>query len=138
MCRVGVRRSRAVNTNLRKGHGRPLLPLAFLYWVRTVPLWLGQLTTVLAAIPVFAIAWETTLQRKVPNEMLSRVAAYDELGQYVAIPLGAVTAPFAAAHLGYATTSTAGAAIYVIAALAPLPLLLPERHPPSQPERQSP
>lgn len=138
-----------------------LVMTAFLYRVRTVPLWLGQLTTVLAAIPVFAIghnagtavlaaaafveglgmgmfaiAWETTLQRKVPNEMLSRVAAYDELGQYVAIPLGAVTAPFAAAHLGYATTSTVGAAIYVIAALAPLPLLLAERHPPRQPERQ--
>lgn len=42
----------------------------------------------------------------------------------------------AATHLGYATTSVAGAVIYVIAALAPVPLLFAERDPAREPERQ--
>ncbi len=39
-------------------------------------------------IEVFSIGWQTALQEHIPNNVLSRVASYDALGSFVAIPLG--------------------------------------------------
>ncbi len=44
---------------------------------------------------IFAVLWYTTLQRKIPEEMLSRVSAYDHLGSIVLAPIGI----WAAGHL---------------------------------------
>lgn len=132
-----------------------------LYRTRTVPLWIATLVTLVAAIPLLAlglqantptliviafvegmgmgtwvIAWETALQRTIPNHMLSRIAAYDEFGSYLAIPLGAVTAPLVAAKIGDTTTATIAAGAYVVAALIPLPSLLAQRHVVREAERQ--
>ncbi|MFI6100096.1 MFS transporter [Lentzea sp. NPDC051213] len=142
------------------GAGLALMTL-ILYRTRTVPLWLGQLVTLVAALPLlalgleantptlaviafvegmgmaaFAISWETALQRDIPNRMLSRVAAYDEFGSYLAIPLGAVTAPLIAARIGDTTTASLAAIGYVVAALIPMPSLLAQRHAARQPQRQ--
>lgn len=138
-----------------------VLTTVILYRTRTVPLWLGQLVTVLAAVPLlalgleastptlvviafvegmgmgaFAISWETALQRNIPNHMLSRVVAYDEFGSYLAIPLGAVTAPLVAAKIGDTRTATIAAFAYVVAALIPMPSVLAQRHAAREPERQ--
>lgn len=43
---------------------------------------------------IFGVLWYTTLQIKVPGEMLSRVSAYDHLGSIALAPLGIVTAGF--------------------------------------------
>ncbi|PWK86557.1 MFS transporter [Lentzea atacamensis] len=143
------------------GAGLALITL-ILYRTRTVPLWITTLVTLVAAAPLLAlglqantptlvviafvegmgmgtwvIAWETSLQRNVPNHMLSRVTAYDEFGSYLAIPLGAVTAPLVAAKIGDTTTATIAAFAYVVAALIPLPSLLAQRHAAREPERQS-
>jgi len=37
---------------------------------------------------VFGIGWQTALHEHIPNEVLSRVASYDALGSWVAIPIG--------------------------------------------------
>lgn len=44
------------------------------------------------AFDVFGVMWETTMQREVPREALSRVAAYDGLGSFMFGPLGLIAA----------------------------------------------
>jgi len=39
-------------------------------------------------IEVFGIGWQTALHEHIPNEVMSRVASYDALGSFVAIPIG--------------------------------------------------
>ena len=39
-------------------------------------------------VEVFSIGWQTAYHEHVPNEILSRVASYDALGSFVAIPIG--------------------------------------------------
>ena len=43
---------------------------------------------------MFAILWNTTLQRAIPSHMLSRVSAYDHIGSIGLAPLGIVVAGF--------------------------------------------
>ncbi|MGA4541350.1 MFS transporter [Uniformispora flossi] len=45
-----------------------------------------------AAFDVFGVLWETTMQREIPREALSRVSAYDALGSFMFGPLGLVAA----------------------------------------------
>lgn len=53
---------------------------------------------------IFAVLWYTTLQMKVPEEMLSRVSAYDHLGSIVLAPLGIVVAGILYENFGAQTT----------------------------------
>ena len=69
---------------------------------------------------VAAIAWETTLQEHVPPRLLSRVASYDELGAFLAVPLGQLLVVPLAAAAGDRTVAVAGAALYALVALAAL------------------
>lgn len=41
-------------------------------------------------VEVFSIGWQTAYHEHVPNEVLSRIASYDALGSFVAIPVGQV------------------------------------------------
>ncbi len=52
----------------------------------------------------FAVLWYTTLQQKIPGEMLSRVSAYDHLGSIALAPLGIVVAGFLFERAGYRAT----------------------------------
>ena len=48
-------------------------------------------------LDVFMVLWDTTLQQHVPEDLLSRVSAYDWLGSLVFTPVGlAVVGPIAA------------------------------------------
>ena len=53
-----------------------------------------------AAMELFGVGWDLSMQQHVPPELLSRVYAYDGLGSIVAIPLGQALAGPAAAWLG--------------------------------------
>ncbi|GAA3035523.1 MFS transporter [Actinokineospora globicatena] len=55
--------------------------------------------------------WQTTLQHRVPSDMLARVSSYDWLGYYGFGPLGYLLAPAAAIRVGNTPTLIAGAAI---------------------------
>jgi hypothetical protein len=49
-----------------------------------------------AGFAVFDTQWQTTMQREVPSEVLSRVSAYDWFGSLVFLPLGyAIVGPVA-------------------------------------------
>ena len=67
-----------------------------------------------AAVQVFGVLWLTTLQQKVPAEMLSRVSAYDHLGSIALAPLGIVTAGILYESLGYRTTLILAALTIII------------------------
>ena len=57
-----------------------------------------------AGLSIFSTLWETTLQREVPREVLSRVSAYDWFGSVAFVPLGYLIAAPLAALLGTRTT----------------------------------
>lgn len=73
-----------------------------------------------AGSAVSGISWDTTLQRAVPKEMLSRVCAFDDFGSYVTIPLGEMLALPLAGAFGFQTVATAGGILFVAVALLPL------------------
>lgn len=70
------------------------------------------------AVP--GIMWDTSLQRHVPRETLSRVASYDELLSYAAIPLSQLLVGPAAALWGQAAVALWAGIAFVVATLAPL------------------
>ena len=62
--------------------------------------------------------WESTLQRHIPPEALSRVSAYDWFGSLAFRPLGlAIWGPVAAA-IGIATSLWLAFALLIVSALA--------------------
>lgn len=106
---------------------------------------LGQLLSVLVALPLLAIgaqavapwlivtgfasglgmaaagiSWDTSLQEHVPSHVLSRVASYDDLLSYLAIPIGQLSVgPLAQTFGGFPVITVAGV-LTVAVALLPL------------------
>lgn len=84
---------------------------------------------------VFGVLWQTTMQREVPAESLSRVSSYDMLGSMMFGPIGLLVAGQAADLFGTEETLLACAVIIVLSTLAALlapgvrNLRAPEREP---------
>jgi MFS family permease len=97
--------------------GLPLLAvgLAGNAWIVAAAAFVGGL-----GFTVAAITWEATLQAAVPEESLSRVAAYDDLLSYLAIPLAQLAVGPLAARYGANEVSVACGIAFVVACLAPL------------------
>tara|TARA_B100002003_G_scaffold250551_1_gene290354 strand:- start:15549 stop:16805 length:1257 start_codon:yes stop_codon:yes gene_type:complete len=96
-----------------------LLPLAL-----AVPLSLAAITAMAflggVAGEIFGVLWYTTLQKKIPPHLLSRVSAYDHLGSICLAPLGIVVAGFLFEFLGSRETLLIAAATVVIPTLCVL------------------
>jgi MFS family permease len=71
-------------------------------------------------IDLFNVLWETTLQRQVPEALLSRVSAYDALGSFLFIPVGLTIAGPLADAIGRAEALWALCALDVTVVLAML------------------
>lgn len=69
---------------------------------------------------VFGIAWATSLQQHVPEEVLSRVTSYDALGSFVAIPLGQLLVGPLVAAAGEEPVAVGGGVIFALVSLLPL------------------
>jgi predicted MFS family arabinose efflux permease len=69
---------------------------------------------------IFAVLWYTSLQQKIPSEMLSRVSAYDHLGSIALAPLGIVAAGFLFEAIGYRSTLLIGVGAVFVPTLAAL------------------
>ncbi len=69
---------------------------------------------------IFGVLWYTTLQRKVPSELLSRVSAYDHMGSIVLAPLGIVVGGILYEALGPRATLLIAAAAIIVPTLAVL------------------
>ncbi len=87
-----------------------------------LPTWGIALAAVVsgAAFELFGVFWELMLQQHVPRDRLSRVASYDALGSFVAIPLGQLLAGPLAAAVGVTAAVCLAVAVYVSAQVAVL------------------
>jgi len=102
----------------------PLLALAYVAPVPVIAIgaFLGG-----ASFAVFDTQWQTTMQREVPAEVLSRVSAYDWFGSLVFLPVGYAIAGPVASVVGIRTVFFAGTAC-MCAAVAALMLVPSIRH----------
>jgi hypothetical protein len=75
-------------------------------------------------LEVFGVLWDTTLQRHIPHDRLSRVSAYDLVGSFVAIPLGLTLVGPVSDAVG--VTETLWAAAFVVTATVLLQFLVPD------------
>jgi MFS family permease len=73
-----------------------------------------------AALEVFGLGWDLSMQQHVPPHLLSRVYAYDGLGSIVAIPIGQLVAGPLAAALGVHDAMVVLATLAMVAAVVPL------------------
>ncbi|HEX4815403.1 MAG TPA: MFS transporter [Nonomuraea sp.] len=71
-------------------------------------------------LDVFGVLWQTTMQREVPAESLSRVSSYDMLGSLMFGPIGLMLAGPAAGMFGADVSLLGCAAIVVACSLAAL------------------
>jgi hypothetical protein len=67
------------------------------------------------SLSTFGALWETTLQRNVPSQVLSRVSAYDWLGSLVLLPVGEAAVGPLARVVGSRATLVGAAALIVFA-----------------------
>ncbi|WP_446667418.1 MFS transporter [Janibacter limosus] len=68
----------------------------------------------------FTVLWQTTMQREVPPEALSRVASYDAFGSMLFGPVGVLLAGPAAVHLGTQRALLGCAALILLSSLLAL------------------
>ncbi|MEO9120872.1 MAG: MFS transporter [Solirubrobacteraceae bacterium] len=84
-------------------------------WVVASAAFVGGLGFTLAAI-----TWESTLQQSVPNKALSRVAAYDDLFSYLAIPVSQLAVGPLSGTFGAPRVALTCGIAYIAASLLPL------------------
>jgi predicted MFS family arabinose efflux permease len=110
---------------------RPLVVHVFALALYVVPIALlavGMPVGVLAAGTLFAgvglmlgdAVWESTLQRRIPTEQLSRVSAYDWFGALAFAPIGLVIWGPIAVAIGIETALWVAAGLMLLVVLAPL------------------
>jgi predicted MFS family arabinose efflux permease len=89
----------------------PLLALAYRW---PLPVIAGGALLGGMSYALFAVQWDTTMQREIPPDVLGRVSAYDWFGSLVFLPVGyAIVGPIASA-IGVRTTFVIGAAFVVL------------------------
>jgi len=75
--------------------------------------------SVMAGIGVeqLGVAWQTSIQQWVPDQMLARISSYDYLGSYAALPLGQAFAGPVSSRLGPGNTLIASSLLLVVTVL---------------------
>jgi len=88
----------------------------------SAPLWIIVVGAFVMGVcfDVFGVLWETTLQREIPAEALSRVGSYDALGSFMFGPIGLFVAGPVAAAIGPKPALLGCAALMVAATMAAL------------------
>jgi len=99
-----------------------LAPLAL---AALLPLWAVAVASALvgAALILFNTLWQTSVQRHIPEHLISRASSYDYFGSLVAFPVGlAVAGPLAVRFGPQVILSCIGVLVLVVVAVA---LLVP-------------
>ena len=73
-----------------------------------------------AGLSFFSVAWETAIQDQVPHRLLARVASWDTLTSFVAMPLGSALAGPLALAFGIDHVLLTCALVLFGASVAPL------------------
>lgn len=66
------------------------------------------------------VLWNTTLQQRMPSEVLSRIMAFDDLGAYMLIPVGEIVAIPCANRWGLHPVEMVAGVAFMMTALTPL------------------
>ncbi|URM92184.1 MFS transporter [Streptomyces sp. MRC013] len=105
-----------------------VFPLALPSAALAVPLPVGGLVAVMfvsgVAVEVFGVAWMTSLHQEIPEEKLSRVAAYDWFGSTAMLPLSTAVAGPVADLVGRSSALWGCAALVTV--VTALVLLVPD------------
>ncbi|MEV7801866.1 MFS transporter [Microbispora sp. NPDC088329] len=100
------------------------LPTALPYLLlgMSAPLWtvVGGAFVMGVCFDIFGVLWQTTMQREIPAESLSRVSSYDALGSLMFGPIGLLLAGPAAVAVGPRPALVACGTIIVLVTLAAL------------------
>jgi MFS family permease len=96
------------------------LAFAALALAPTLPILLPLALLVGIGSAIEGVQWESTLQRQIRPEVLSRVASYDMLGSFASVPLGQLLAAPLAALVGIRPMILVATIAFVVAVLAPL------------------
>lgn len=109
--RIDVKRPMLVATNCVFLFALPALMLASTTWV-----WLIAMGAFINGIAgqIFGVLWVTTLHRKIPPDVLSRVSAYDNLGSIALAPLGLIGAGLLLERIGSTPTLLIAAALIIV------------------------
>ncbi|MFF7727097.1 MFS transporter [Streptomyces sp. NPDC008001] len=96
------------------------LPMVFLSV--SAPVWLIAAAMFCAGVAgdVFNVLWASTLQREIPEQMLSRVSSYDLFGSLAFAPIGLLAAGPIAQAVGSGTALAGCAGVVVLATVAAL------------------
>ncbi|WNI20516.1 MFS transporter [Streptomyces sp. ITFR-16] len=120
MVKLTVRRPMAPALGLMTLGGLPLVLLgtgAHTFWLAASAFAAG------VASEFFTVAWSTVWHHHVPEQLSTRVGAYDEFGSFASIPVGQLSVPVLAAVFGTAAVAVTAGGLIATAML--LPLLLP-------------
>lgn len=110
---------------LRLRPARPLVPAMLGVIVAVLPLLLLAVPAPVEGIAagafvagvgleLFGVVWDTTLQQQIPHDRLSRVSAWDQLGSFIAIPVGLTIVGPIADTIGVAETLLVFSAVLVV------------------------
>jgi MFS family permease len=117
----------------------PLWALAYVWPAQLIAVLLGAVIGY-AGLFFFDVAWETALQDQVPQSALGRVASWDYLTSFLAMPIGNALAGPLSHHFGTSPVLTACAAVLFTAGLSQMLIpgvrnltRAPESTPPSTP-----
>ncbi len=116
---------------LRVHPRRPLLVATLSTLVYPLPLFFLAARSATAAVSaaafvgglfaaVFLVQWTTTMQREIPDHVLSRVSAYDWFGSLVFTPVGMALAGPVASKIGIRTTLVGCGALIILFVVATL------------------
>ncbi|MEV7339361.1 MFS transporter [Streptomyces sp. NPDC093544] len=111
--------------------GRPILVAVLATFPAAVPMtllsvrapvWLVATAMFGAGVAsdVFGVLWVTTIQREIPEDVLSRVSSYDSFGSLAFAPLGLLIAGPVAAAIGVGRAQAGCAALVLLATMAAL------------------
>jgi MFS family permease len=93
-----------------------LVPLVLAFWPNLPALVVAAIVGGVG-IDVLEVAWDTSLQRNVPEQLLARVYSYDLLGSLIAVPFAQVTVAPLSAILGVTPTVLCTAGLVMAAVL---------------------
>jgi MFS family permease len=96
-----------------------LFPLAMAFGA-DVLLLAGTAAVAGFCVDLAIVSWSTYRQLRIPDELQSRMEAYNTVGQLIPVPIGYLAAGFAADHVGIRGVGVALAGLALVVALVPL------------------
>ncbi|MEU5235997.1 hypothetical protein ACH4UR_09805 [Streptomyces lydicus] len=117
MYRITLKRLLPVAQTCAALIGLPLIALGLV----TNVYWLAGATFVAGlSFGLYSVAWDSTLQEQIPRNVIARISSYDNLGSFIAIPVGQLSAAPLANAFGAPSVALLGGFSWITLTLCPL------------------